>query len=75
MSEAPPIIQSPERQPSPSPIDSNVEHMAAGDYDTSAFYAPNLQDMSLNSTIQVPDLPAPQSPQGRPTSPTTYIQL
>ena len=75
MSEAPPIIKSPERQPSPSPIDSNVEHMAAGDYDTSAFYAPNLQDYSLNSTIQAPDLAAPQSPSSRPTSPPTYAQL
>ena len=73
VSEESPIMQSPERQP--SPIDSNVEHLATGDHGTSAFHVPNLHDYSLNSTMQVPDLSAQQSPPSRPTSPPIYTQL
>ena len=73
VSEESPKMQSPERQP--SPIDSNVEHLATGDHGTSAFHVPNLHDYSLNSTMQVPDLSAQQSPPSRPTSPPIYTQL
>ena len=73
VSEESPIMQSPERQP--SPIDSNVEHLATGDHGTSAFHVPNLHDYSLNSTMQVPDLSAQQSPPSRPTTPPIYTQL
>ena len=92
VSEESPIMQSPERQPSPvdynvdspimesperqpSPIDYNVEHLDTGDHGTSAFHVPNLHDYSLNSTMQVPDLSAQQSPPSRPTSPPIYTQL
>ena len=40
VSEESPIMQSPERQP--SPIDYNVEHLDTGDHGTSAFHVPNL---------------------------------
>ena len=51
------------------------EHLATGDHGTSAFHVPNLHDYSLNSTMQVPDLSAQQSPPSRPTSPPIYTQL
>ena len=47
VSEESPIMQSPERQP--SPIDYNVEHLDTGDHGTSAFHVPNLHYYLPNS--------------------------